>query len=172
MFLKFLKNFILKRKLKNSLLNVNNNSSTDKIVTVGIVTDESYFKDRESLVQELVSNGIEPGNIKILIYKDKIKKNEESAYPIFSLNNVNWEGVVTKEEVKEFAETNFDMLISYYDIEKAALLLVTQQVKANFKVGFSTIDKRLNHFMINTIAENYHVFSNELFRYLKILNKI
>jgi len=64
------------------------------------------------------------------------------------------------------------MLISYYDIEKAALLLVTQRTNANFKVGFSTIDKRLNHFMINTVAENYTVFTNELFRYLKILNKI
>jgi len=172
MFLKFLKNFILKRKLKNSLLNVNNSSSADKITTVGILTDESYFKDREGLVQELVDNGIRPENIKILIYKDKIKKNEEFAHPVFNLNTINWEGIVTKEEVKEFMGMNFDMLISYYDIEKAALLLVTQQTKANFKVGFSTIDKRLNNFMINTIAENYNVFSNELFRYLKILNKI
>jgi hypothetical protein len=64
------------------------------------------------------------------------------------------------------------MLISYYDFEKAPLMIITQQSKASFKVGFSTIDKRLNHFMIDTNVEKQEVFTNELFRYLKILNKI
>ena len=44
--------------------------------------------------------------------------------------------------------------------------------KAIFKVGFASIDKRLNHFMINTNAENYKVFAEEMFKYLRILNKI
>ena len=46
------------------------------------------------------------------------------------------------------------------------------KAKAGFKVGFASIDKRLNHFMIDTNAENYIVFMSELFKYLKILNKI
>lgn len=64
------------------------------------------------------------------------------------------------------------MLISFYDTEKMPLLQVTSLSKAQFKVGFATIDKRLNHFMINTNAENHKVFVSELFKYLKILNKI
>jgi len=172
MFLKLLKNFVLKRKLKNSLLNVNTISSEAKIKTVGILTDETYFNNREGLIKELIGNGIQTENIKILIYKDKIKKNEDSIYPVFGLNSIHWDGSFKSDEVSNFTGLGFDMLISYYDIEKAALLLVTQRTNANFKVGFSTIDKRLNHFMINTVAENYTVFTNELFRYLKILNKI
>jgi hypothetical protein len=66
----------------------------------------------------------------------------------------------------------FDLLLNYYDTEKPALLLVSNQSKAAFKVGFASIDKKLNHFMINTNAENYKVFVEELFKYLKILNKI
>jgi hypothetical protein len=65
-----------------------------------------------------------------------------------------------------------DLLINYYDTEKVALLLVSNLSKASFKVGFASIDKRLNHFMIDTNAENYIVFMSELFKYLKILNKI
>ena len=42
----------------------------------------------------------------------------------------------------------------------------------SFKVGFETIDKRVNHFMINLPAENYKEFISELFKYLKILKKI
>jgi L-rhamnose mutarotase len=51
-------------------------------------------------------------------------------------------------------------------------VLLSNESKASFKVGFSSIDKRLNHFMINTNAENYTIFIDELFKYLKILNKI
>jgi L-rhamnose mutarotase len=83
-----------------------------------------------------------------------------------------WSGQIDKKEVVDFIETEFDLLISYYDVEKSGLLQITQLSKANFKVGFSSIDKRINHFMINTNAENYSVFVSELFKYLKILNKI
>ena len=76
------------------------------------------------------------------------------------------------KELNAFEATPFDLLISYYDTEKAALLLFTHLSKASFKVGFSNIDSRLNHFMINTKAENYKVFVDELFKYLKILKKI
>ncbi|HCQ14581.1 MAG TPA: hypothetical protein DIU01_15210, partial [Flavobacterium sp.] len=72
----------------------------------------------------------------------------------------------------DFTNASFDLLISYYDIEKAPLILVTNLSKANFKVGFASVDKRLNHFMIDTNAENYKVFIEELFKYLKILNKL
>ena len=77
-----------------------------------------------------------------------------------------------KKEVKNFIAEPFDLLINYYDTEKVALLLVSNLSKASFKVGFASIDKRLNHFMIDTNAENYIVFMSELFKYLKILNKI
>jgi hypothetical protein len=50
--------------------------------------------------------------------------------------------------------------------------LVSNDSKAHFKVGFSSVDNKLNHFMINTNAENYKVFVEELFKYLKILNKL
>lgn len=172
MFLNFLKNFLLKRKLKNSLSNVNNNSSSGAIKTVGILIDESYFNDKKGLIEELVKNNIQEDNISLLVYKDKIKKSEQIDAASFSWKDVSWSGAIEKPEVQQFLSQNFDMLISYYDVEKAPLFLITQQSKALFKVGFSTIDKRLNHFMINTNAENYQVFSNELFRYLKILNKI
>ncbi|WP_415578731.1 DUF6913 domain-containing protein, partial [Flavobacterium psychrophilum] len=100
------------------------------------------------------------------------KKNETFSQPTFSNNDMSWKGTLSPIFVKDFINIPFDMLISYYDTEKAPLLLITNHSKALFKVGFSTVDKRLNHLMINTNAENYKVFVHELFRYLKILNKI
>ena len=172
MFLNYLKDFSTKKIVKNSLSNVKHLSSDTIIKTVGIIFDESYFYERESLVNELIKNGIDESNIKILVYKDKIKKNEVFDYPVFSHKDLSWTGTVDKKEVKDFIKEPFDLLINYYDTEKVALLLVSHLSKASFKVGFATVDKRLNHFMINTNAENYKVFVDELFKYLKILNKI
>jgi hypothetical protein len=172
MFLNYLKDFSTKKIVKNSLSNVKHLSSDSIIKTVGIIFDESYFYERESLVNELIKNGIDESNIKILVYKDKIKKNEVFDYPVFSHKDLSWTGTVDKKEVKDFIKEPFDLLINYYDTEKVALLLVSHLSKASFKVGFATVDKRLNHFMIKTNAENYKVFVEELFKYLKILNKI
>ena len=172
MFLNYFKDFSTKKIVKNSLSNVKHLASDEVIKTVGIIFDESYFYEREDLVKELIQKGIDEKDIKILVFKDKIKKNEVFDYPVFNHKDLSWTGTVDKKEVKDFVTEPFDLLINYYDTEKIALLLVSHSSKASFKVGFAAVDKRLNHFMINTNAENYKVFMDELFKYLKILNKI
>lgn len=172
MFLNYLKDFSTKKIVKKSLSNVKHLASDKVIKTVGIIFDESYFYEREALVNELIQNGISENAIKILVYKDKVKKNEVFDYPVFSYKDLSWRGTVDKKEVKNFVAEPFDLLINYYDTEKVPLLLVSHLSKAGFKVGFASIDKRLNHFMIETNAENYKIFTDELFKYLKILNKI
>ncbi len=172
MFLNYFKDFSTKKIVKNSLSNVKHIASDKIIKTVGIIFDESYFYEKEALVEELIQNNIAENDIKVLVYKDKVKKNEVFDYPTYTYRDLSWNGTVDKQEVKDFVNEPFDLLINYYDTEKAALLLVSHSSKASFKVGFATVDKRLNHFMINTNAENYKVFIEELFKYLKILNKI
>ena len=172
MFLNYLKNFFTQKIVKKSIANVNHIPLNKTIQTVGIIFDESYFYEKEALVAELVQNGIQASAINYLVYKDLIKKKETFDYPTFCHKDLSWTATFDKSEVKDFIAQKFDLLINYYDTEKSALLLVSNQSKANFKVGFSSIDKKLNHFMIDTNAENYKVFIEELFKYLKILNKI
>jgi len=172
MFLNYLKNFFTQKIVKKNLSNVKHVQANETIRTVGIVFDERYFYEREALVGELVQHGIEESDIKVLVFKNKIRKNERFDYPVFSHKDLSWTATFDKSDVKEFIARRFDLLINYYDTEKAALLLVSNQSKATFKVGFASIDKKLNHFMIDTTAENYKVFIDELFKYLKILNKI
>ncbi len=172
MFLNFLKDFSTKKIVKNNLSSSNLIPSAGLIHTVGILFDEKYFHEKEALVAELVSNGIQLNSIEILVFKDKIKKMEVIDYPTFSRRDFSWTATIDKPEVRQFIAKDFDLLINYYDVEKAPLLLVSHLSKAKFKVGFSSIDKRLHNFMITTNAENYKVFSEELFKYLKILNKL
>jgi len=153
-------------------VNVIHDSASKKIETVGVLINESYFTKKELLLKSLLENHFEAQNIKILLFKNVVKKTEQFEYPIFSNKDLSWTGNFEKQEINDFIAQEFDLLLNYYDTEKLPLLYVSAQSKATFKVGFSSVDKRLNHFMIDTSVENYQIFVAELFKYLKILNKI
>ncbi|GEC79942.1 DUF6913 domain-containing protein [Flavobacterium aquatile] len=172
MFLDKIKDFWTKKIVKKSLSNVKHNESVSSIKKIGIIIDESYFNEKNLLLNQLKLNGISEENIEILAFRNRVKKNETFDYTVFSYKDLSWNATFDKNEIIDFVNQNFDLLVSYYDVEKAPLLLVTSLSKANFKVGFANVDKRLNHFMIDTQAENYKVFIEELFKYLKILNKL
>jgi hypothetical protein len=74
MFLNYLKDFSTKKIVKNSLSNVKHLASDSTIKTVGIIFDETYFYEREAMVQELIQNGIAETAIQVLVFKNKIKK--------------------------------------------------------------------------------------------------
>jgi hypothetical protein len=172
MFLNYIKSLLVKKTLKSRLVNVGMDDQKNPIKTVGILIDESYFFNTNDLIKEVVSNGITETDIKVIVYRDVLKKNEMYSYPAFGLKDFNLKGATELQSINEFVAEEFDLLINYYDVEKPLLLLLTNNSKAKFKVGFTSIDKRLNHLTISCNVENYKVFTHELFRYLKILNKL
>ncbi|WP_228520837.1 DUF6913 domain-containing protein [Flavobacterium sp. HJJ] len=162
----------MKKTLKKQLLNVKEESLSSPAVRVGLIVDESHFLETDALKQEIIQNGIVEDNIKIVVYRDSLKNKEVYFYSTFSLKDLNLKCEFTDKGINEFISDEFDLLISYYNEEKPFLLLLTNNSKAKFKAGFSTVDKRLNHLLVNIAPENYKGFTEELFRYLKILNKI
>ncbi|GAQ47910.1 hypothetical protein FPK15_contig00002-0076 [Flavobacterium psychrophilum] len=81
MFIKYIKEISLKKILKRSLHNVKPSLLTTPILTVGLVIDESYFSDKEQLTKELVACGVKESNIKMIVFRDKIKKMKLSLSP-------------------------------------------------------------------------------------------
>ena len=172
MFLNYFKNLFLKYTLRNRWQEVSTLASTSAIRSVGLVIDETSFFEKENLIKELISNGFSANSISILVYRDTMNKNETYLHYTFNSSILDWNASISDAVVTNFIQTEFDLLVSYYDIEKVILLLITNRSKAKFKVGFSSIDKRLHHLMITTQIGNYSTFVHELFKYLKILNKI
>lgn len=172
MFLKLIKNFSAKRILKKSSLNVKPDETANKVESVGILIDETDFDKKDDLVMELVTSGIDLNNIEILSYKNKYKKKDDITCSHFSSKDITWLGTIEKDNVKQFKSKKFDLLISYYDVTKTPLLIVTHRSKARFKVGFSSVDSRFNHLMIDINMKDYKTFMAELVKYLKILNKL
>ncbi|MRX38884.1 hypothetical protein GJU43_06335 [Flavobacterium sp. LC2016-23] len=167
MFLNYIKEFFVKKSLKNNLHNVKNEVFTSKVQTIGLLVDESKFRHSKELIRELISNGINPEDIKIVVYRDKLKKKTAYSRPTFGKKDISWDGNITVDFLNEFIAAEFDLMISYYDIEKAILMMVTSKSEAKFKVGFAAVDKKLNRWMIETTMENYKLFVFELFKYLK-----
>ena len=172
MFLNYLKNIFTKKRVKKRLSNVDAAHCSDKIRSVGIIFDDNYFDDYKKMIASLAEAGIAESQIKVLVLKNKVKKSDAYEYPVFTPSDLSWRATFEKSEVREFADQEFDLLINYYEKEKSALLIVSHLSKAKFKVGFSSVDKKLNHFMIDTAASEHQIFIDELIKYLKILNKL
>ena len=172
MFYTIIKNFFLKKIVTKRLLKQQSPLVQKKIATIGIVVDETYFSNTPSLLEQICLQGFQREQIAVLVYKDRIKSKEEITSPFVALKNISWAGEINKTEVNDFVATPFDLLINYYDVNKYPLLLLSTQSKATFKVGFESVDKRVNHFIIKAVVDQYEAFTVELVKYLKILNKI
>ena len=172
MFLKIIKNFLLKNKVSKLLSNTPANDSVGVIQCVGVVFDGNLNLEIENILKELVKHGIDENQIKVLIFKNKIRKNEVFSHEIITYEDINWSGEITNSKAELFLNTNFDLLINYHEFDKPPLVYLSYLSKANFKVGFNTQDKIVNQFMVNININNYQLFVDELFKYLKILNKI
>ena len=172
MFYTIIKNFFLKKIVTKRLLKQQSPLVQKKIATIGIVVDETYFSNTPALLEQICLQGFQREQIAVLVYKDRIKSKEEITSPFVALKNISWAGEINKTEVNDFIATPFDLLINYYDVNKYPLLLLSTQSKATFKVGFESVDKRVNHFIIKAVVAQYGAFTYELIKYLKILNKI
>ncbi|NRT15452.1 hypothetical protein HNP99_001809 [Flavobacterium sp. 28A] len=170
MFLSFIKDFSVKRILKNSLQNVKGKTVAGTVKTVGLLLDLNCFFEIQKILDALTSQGVLKENISVLIFSNK--KSVSASHPTFGSKNLNWNGELNGAAASSFMNKEFDLLISYYEQERPTLLATTLFSKAHFKVGFANSNKHLNDLTINTKTENYLVFIQELFRYLKILNKI
>jgi hypothetical protein len=167
MFLNYIKEFFVKKSLNDNLNKRKSEVFTKNVQTIGLLIDESTFENSEALIRELTIHGIALENIKVVAYKEKFKEKDTYFRPTFGKKHLNWKGEITEVFLNEFVNSEFDLLLSYYDIENVFLMYVTSKSKAKFKVGFSAVDQNLNRLMINTELGNYKLFISELFRYLK-----
>ncbi len=167
MFLNYIKEFFVKKSLNDNLNKGKSGVFTKNVQTIGLLIDESTFENSEALIKELTLHGIASENIKVAAYKEKFKEKDTYIRPTFGKKHFNWSGEVTEVFLNEFVNSEFDLLLSYYDVENVFLMFVTSKSKAKFKIGFSAVDQNLNRLMINTELGNYKLFISELFRYLK-----
>ena len=75
-------------------------------------------------------------------------------------------------DLQNFVDTQFDILICFYNQHSVELNLVTASSKANFKVGISNENLKLYDFVIDVKSSQFELFKIELKKYLTVLNKL
>lgn len=171
MFLSLIKKLSLKKIVKNKLTGLNA-PLEGQIKQIGLLIDGVNFSKTEQLIKEFTQYGISQNQIKALVYtKNKAFENTENII-YFRPNNITVSGNIVDETIKKFADYPFDLLVNYYDTEQINLDYINVKSKASFKAGFMLNEQRLNHFMIDVPISEYRLFTEELFKYLKVLNKI
>jgi len=171
MFFSIIKKVSLKKNVKKYLSN-GTTSFRGKITTVNLLIDGIHFNEITRLIEEFVKNGIKLENINVLVLvKDKtILDTERITY--FRPKDITLSGNVLKDKINAFIFEKSDLLVSYYQSKEINLDYIAFKSSSDFKVGFWRVDKNPNQLTINSSLVDYKLFTEELFKYLKALNKI
>lgn len=134
---------------------------------VGIVLEKGEEGSLAKMVAALNANGVKTENITVLIFDSKNSKQEQGD-GFYKLRDFNSSGNTDKRYVLDFVNKPFDLLISYYKEDSAAMLWVTSKSKALFKTGIASVSSSVNHFNIDLDLMDGEKYIKLLFEYIKI----
>lgn len=161
------------QKYINKLLNARQVAvSNAKMNSVGIILNMNEFSDFDVFRNYFKELGISPAKTKIIAFVEDAKDANPLWDTYFNPKDFGWKGKINNVELQSFINTQFDVLISYYNQENIELKIITAATNANFKIGLSQNDKRLYDLMIDVDTKQIELFISELTKYLHVLNKI
>ena len=158
--------YIIKELDKSKML------SSDKIRTIGIIVDATVFEHFPYLNELADVFQIDKKNIEVLYYIPNKKQAKLFEGKVYSTSDLGFGGRLKSKDANNFISTEFDGLINFYDKDKLLLNLVSVSSKAKFKIGFSSINNKINDFAVTTSVNKITDFTAELKKYLIILKKI
>jgi len=140
--------------------------SDAKIGSILIFTDKNHIDKLKEVFAEKLE--IITSKIEIICFCE-VNQEKKSSKLHISKKDFGIFGEIKKQSIKDVVNNEFDLLLNLTK-ENLLMDILTVTSKAKFKVGFSNADNRLYDLMID--ANDISVFSAELKKYLKILNKL
>lgn len=158
---------LLKNKQQFNFLEV-----SKTINSVGIIVDEGSEFNFEFLKKLQKEINLGSKNFYVLTCKNTDESYNEFRGVLFFEKDFTWNGKIKSNELLNFLDNDFDMLIDYTKSNTIFKKFLVTKSKAKFKVGYANIDQRLYDFMIAIENEGIRQFNTELVKYLKILRKV
>ena len=156
------------KKIKEQIKS-NRKNTSGTIKNIVVVFDET--SEKETIINELKTIlNLSEEAIDFIEFQPKIKKTTQ-AY-VISPKDFGWYGKIKSESLKAILTKKYDLLINYSKVESIYLNLVLLYCKTAFKVGFSNETVDLYDLIIQCNTSERDIFTIELQKYLKILNKI
>nr|WP_299340812.1 hypothetical protein [Allomuricauda sp.] len=142
------------------------------ITSIGCIVDVDNFPKADRFYDLIEEFSLRPNAIKIIGYKRDFDKNSPFAIQMFSDKDLGWKGDIENGYVLEFLGREYDLLINYYQEDNLLMKLLSVKTPARLKVGFSSLDPKLNDLILNTPFKDFDEFKEELKKYLTVLNEL
>ena len=142
------------------------------VLSIGCIVDLDKFNNAEIFNKLIKEFNLQPNGVHIIGYKKDSGTHSPFGIQICEENDLGWNGNIENSYVSEFFGREYDVLINYYTDNKLVLKLLTARTNARIKVGFPSVDTKLNDLIIQTSINKFDIFKTELKKYLKILNEI
>lgn len=145
---------------------------SDKMKTIGVLFNADDFSEYSNFLKALKSLGIPENAVQMFAFTTNKKSLDDAVVSFFTKKAINWKGKINLDELNNFVNSEFDLLVSYYKHSNEELNLVSAASKADLKVGLSGIDDRLYDLIIDVDTKDLNLFKNELKKYLITFNKL
>lgn len=174
MFLSKIKKVYHKLSIKNGSLENQSHEKNSKIKSIAFLIDINKLdsNDLDELINFFNKNFNDFFNKNIFLYKSIPSKNNISNLTTFTLKDFSIIGTAKSLSLKQFIDTNFDLLINFFSYNDVSLHSIALQSNAKFKVGFKSQIDYYNDIIFKIGIEESEIFFQELKKYLKILQKI
>jgi hypothetical protein len=170
MIFKSLHESLVKKKINKSLelLNEQIRIKPNPIKTIGCIIDPLFPVEVNNFIKLVNKIGLKEKDLKLITFQEN-----ENGFNIFSNMNVtpksiSFTGNLTGKDSLEFISYDYDLLINFFKSNNV-LTLLSSKVNAKFRVGFSSVDSRLNDLMFSHKIKKYKEFDSELIKYLRII---
>tara|TARA_B100001173_G_C15630445_1_gene396884 strand:- start:33 stop:548 length:516 start_codon:yes stop_codon:yes gene_type:complete len=170
MIFKSLHNKLLKKKIENSLSKLSNQRrfKPNPIKTLGCIVDPSFPVSVDKFIELSNSLGLKEKDFKIITFQEN-----KNTFNVFSNMNmtpecVSFSGNLNGKDSLEFISFEFDLLINFFRSNNF-LILLSSKTNAKFRVGFESVDSKLNDLIFSEKIKNFLDFKLELIKYLKLI---
>jgi hypothetical protein len=112
--------------------------------------------------------GLKEKDLKLITFQEN-----DNGFNIFSNMNItpksiSYSGNLKGKDSLEFISYDYDLLINFFKSNNV-LTLLSSKVNAKFRVGFSSVDSRLNDLIFSEKIKKFKEFDSELIKYLRII---
>ena len=170
MIFKSLHNKLLNKKIEKSLtkLSLENRFKPNPIKTLACIIDPSFPISVDNFIDLSNSLGLKDKDLKIITFQEN-----KNIFNVFSSLNitpkcVSFSGNLTGKDSLEFISFECDLLINFFKSNKF-LTLLSSKTNAKFRVGFESVDSKLNDLIFSEKIKKYKDFKVELIKYLKMI---
>jgi len=160
----FIKNHIhgfLKKEAEKTQSKVKN-------ILIFVEDDTEISTIKKELIKQFKIN---ESQLEIVVYQQKTSK-IEAEYPTISPKNFGYYGKLKQEKFPFNLTKKYDLLINYSKVDSLYLNLLLLQMNISFRTGYSFFDDRFYNLLVNCDTTNVAIYTNEIKKYLTILNKL